>query len=90
MAPVRNPRASANVALPIAKAPVRSPWAFAVPVPSTTAKLSGLLVQPEPMLKKPPIDKVPPAFRTADQIRSVPERMKEIGEETPEIHTRVS
>ena len=57
MAPVRNPRASANVALPIARAPVRSPWAFAVPLPSTNAKLSGVLVQPEPMLKKPPMDK---------------------------------
>jgi hypothetical protein len=33
---------------------------------------------------------VPPAFRTADQIRSVSERMKGIGEETPEIHARVS
>jgi hypothetical protein len=33
---------------------------------------------------------VPPAFRTADQIRSDPERMKGIVEETPEIHSRVS
>ena len=38
-------------------APVRSPRAFAVPLPSTNAKLSGVLVQPEPMEKKPPMDK---------------------------------
>ena len=57
MAKVRNPRASAKDALPIATAPVRSPRAFAVPLPSTNAKLSGVLVQPEPMEKKPPRDK---------------------------------
>jgi len=40
--------------------------------------------------QKNPCRGVPPAFRTADQIRSVSERMKGIGEETPEIHARVS
>jgi sulfite oxidase len=33
---------------------------------------------------------VPPTFRTADQIRSDPERTKGIGDEIPEILARVS
>jgi hypothetical protein len=43
---------------------------------------------PNPPTAKPP-NGVPPTFRTADQIRSDPERKNGIGKETPEIHARV-
>ena len=45
---------------------------------------------PDALLAARDDDGVPPTFRTADQIRSDPERSKGIGEEMPEIHSGVS